>query len=1109
MCATAIEKQTTGRPIMVVAMLGVIFLLAGGVALHAQVTTASILGQITDPSGLGVPGARVTARNVATGVEGTVTADEGGKYLLSSLQPGTYDVNATATGFKTDVKAAIVLQVNQGTSLDFQLQVGSSIERVTVSGTSALLETATSAVGTVVGEREVLDLPLNGRQFTELIALSPGASPVNVSQLTFASPALGGGAAFPAMAGQNNRSNLFLMDGVYDSEPFFSGFTISPSIDAIQEFKVQTHNDLAEFGQVLGATVNLVTKSGTNQLHGDVYEFLRNTVLDGRNFFAVDRPQFRQNQFGATVGGPVLIPHVYNGRNRTFFFFGYEGFRFNKGATNLSRVPTAAERNGDFSADAPISNPFTTPRTPFTNNQIPKSLFDPGIVAYLGVIPLPNLPPGVAGASNYINAEPGTTTQNSLTARIDQNWGTHDTLFGRFSYGQTNQVAPAIIANNQLSNPIPGRNVGLSWNHIFSSTLMTHFLAGYNRAGYPSFQLIPGGTALLAAGFSQGFPLGAGGVPFPQPPGISVSGYFGTSTSVSAEAPQNVYQVEADVSKVLGGHTLKAGFGRDSAKMNIYGNYPGESYDTLPTADLSTPGTTGNAAASMLLGLPSSANRFLGDTSQSLKTRLYDVYVQDQVRLTPKLNVNFGLRWDFRVPTTETFGRLDSFDPYTGLYLMAKIPPLCPQAGFCLPGPLPAGVAKVRDSFVDPEWRDFQPRLGIAYRLQPTTVVRVGGAMVRDMWSGVFQDADDGMGNWPAGEAQFPSGINLGLGTPGGPPPALAENPFLGVPSTITPTPFPFSGFALNRFIKNPYIYSYNLEVEKSLTNSLTVTVGYVGSRGVKIPNNIHLNVARTPGPGPVAPRTPFPDQQSIIMDNNDNATTYNSLQVQVNKHFSHGLAFLASYTWSKSIDRGCSGFFGVEGCSIQDQYNTFGSRSVSAFDLPQIFTFSAVYQLPAGKGYAHFASGPPSWFLGGWQVNGILSLHSGLPFSPQISFDNANVGIGNQRPNLVGNPNGPHTVQEWFNTSAFAAPALYTWGSAGRDIMRSDGTQNLDFSLFKEFPLPIREKTRVQFRAEVFNIFNHPIFGIPDATLGDATYGQVSSASTPREIQFALKVYF
>ena len=1086
-----------------------IVLLAVLLALHStlmfgQINTATLSGTVKDSSGAVVPDASVVVTETATGTTRTIRTNAAGLFTAPLLQPGIYNVAISKEGFSTTKQSNIELQVNQSASFDFTVNIGSVGQTVQVTETQPVLNTQTAGLGTVVAPKEILDLPLNGRQYTQLLQLLPGTAPVSVSQTDV--PGLGGGSnVTPEINGQSGRSNLFYIDGIYATDPFFTTVSISPSIDAIQEFQEQTHTDQAQFGQSTGGTINLATRAGTNHFHGSGYEFFRDAPLAATNYFAAVKGAYNQNQFGGTLGGPIK-------KNKLFFFGFYDGYRQTQAANNVTIVPTPAELGGDFSALLPTTviydpatyNPQTGETQPFPGNIIPSNRLNQGILGVLkAYVPAPttNAPTGL----NYTNTQTNTLTQNQYSVRVDYNISSKDLLFARWTVSDATDTTPEKLPNNTFITGFDGNNSGVNWIHTFSPTLVTQVTGGYNSLNDPQGYQQPNAASVFsAAGFGTGFTDSPGGVSPPEIPAIDPSGYFSYYASQGVVGPERVVQFSGSVNKQAGKHALMFG-----AAYYVSTTFTTGAGDVLSFNQQATwnpcgmrngstcDGEGGNSIASMLLGLPVSASRILGNAGVNLQGRIAGLFAQDSWRLFPNFTLNYGLRWDYSTPVTVGDNRMAGFDIRTDEWYLLKGDADTPT------GPLPAGVVVLnRNTITTPDYRNFSPRLGFAYRLLPETVVSAGAGVTFDNWSGATQFAQGGRGGWPSGSSQSPANLNIAGITPG----ATAQNPFGNTQPVIPASPFPSTGQFLDTAWKNSYSWQWNLQVQQQLGNTGAFKLAYVGSATSRAPIQVPTNISTQLGPTQVLPYPQMQDEFDVY--SSIGHMNYHALQAQYTKRYSSSLSVITAFTWSKDINVGCADF--QEGCSIQDPYHMRSNRGVSAVDVPLVFSFSSVYQLPFGKGKTFATEGVNSKVLGGWQVNGIVLARDGTPFTPTINFDNANANGGTQRPNIVAGTTtaGPKTLKEYFNTAAYAVSAPFTYGNAGYNSLRGPGYTDVDFSLFRNFAM--FENSNLEFRAEAFNVLNHPNFANPDGVFEDTTFGQITSIyGAPRELQLAAKFTF
>jgi hypothetical protein len=1099
----------------------------------AQGATATITGTVVDQRGLPTPDVTLTLKHLETNGTQAATSNQDGRYIFASISPGHYTLTAVKEGFTTITKSAFELTVNQTSTQDFQLTVGATVSEVTVQSSATSLDVSSTELGTAIQNREVTSLPLNGRNFTQLLALTPGVSPISTGQ----NAGGGGGWAgnsigaytFPSVNGQTNRSNMFLLDGFTDYA-FIGNYAVAPIIDAVQEFKVQSHNESPAYGGSMGGIVNIVSSGGTDRYHGVLWEFLRNSALDAKNEFNSVVTPYKQNQFGAAAGGPVL-PGVKNLRlAQTFFYASYEGFRSSREAATLGLVPTPQQLAGDFSG---ISNqlydPFTTRpdpanpgqfiRDPFANNNI-SSRLDPNMVTYAKAFyPAPQ-DVGVPG-ENFRDNTPNTTSSSIGSLRVDHQFDNAWSSWYRLTKFSQSSISATGLPLIQSVNPVTGYQTGGSVTWVSKSgdevitgrfgrteafTLLEQQFASSVQNAWQN----AGFDTLYASGFSGGRSFNPGQT-FTDFTSIARGQYQGNQIA-------RIWEGAADLTYVAGKHTVQAGFDINTNNNTQPILFVNQNYTSYQTSNLESTASSGNDFASFLIGLPDSANR----RNVSIETHggwVDGFYVADKWKVNSKLTINAGLRYDLTLwPIYGSPSKGDQFvgdtDLDTGQYILAAVPPACSTGvSPCIPGGvLPQNVVVTNSgngSIVHNTHDNVQPRLGIAYQIRPNTVIRATGGRFFDNWAAIQQLATNYQGNWP--DTAFLGANNLNHTVPD----ATAEDPLnLGSGGQITPAPTPWTqvNFMIDPYYKNGYSWQWNLGAQQQLGADTVVEADYVGSHSSRLDSGAVRNTAVIPGPGPIAPRQPFPYITPTNYDKSISNANYNSLQAKVRTIIGHRLTFLGAYTWSKTIDTGCDGFFGTEGCSVQNVYDLRLDRSVAGFDVPQLLSASFVYELPFGHGQAFSISNPIlNAVAGGWSTAGIFTTRSGQPFNAAASGDIANVGAANGiRPDrLCSNPYTPAKGKQYLNSSCFASPAQFHFGSEGRNDLRSPHVNNLDFSALKSFPLPFREMN-LQFRADFFNLFNLSPLGVPDTTVTDTTFGQITStATTEREIQFALKLYF
>ena len=1119
----------------------------------AQISTASLSGAVRDSSGAVVPNSKIVLTNVATAVKHTTTSNGAGAYLFLDITPGRYMVSASAQGFAEQQVPEFMLTVGQAATIDFTLAVGSQTTVVTVQGTTSQLEATSANLGTVVGTKQVNDLPLNGRDFTQLLTLTPGVSPVDNGQAgpgggQYATPEpINQASVIPSVNGQGNRSNYFFTDGLSNFGAFHSVYAVPPIIDEMQEFKVVSHTDSAEYGSVTGGVVNAVTKSGTNELHGSAFEYARNGIFDARQYFTpatAPSPSFSQNEFGGVAGGPVLIPKLYEGKNKTFFFGAYQGFRYSLTQARDIKVPTAAQLAGDESSwPTQIYNPFSTRpdpahpgqyiRDPYPKNQITP---DPNMVAWAKFIfPAAGSVLDPSG-DNAIDSTPTTQTINQWTARIDQKFGQNDSAWFRYSSDSSVESSSLGVPGIPDVVTVPNKNFGGSYVHVFSPSLVFQAEFGRTEVGDNAAATFTKGSAGIISqiGFSPAFSgnfAAAPGRSFLPSPGIA--GGYANPGEVYALHPDvpNANQYSGVLTKTIGNHTISIGGGFITNKFYSPITTDGLTFAAQQTGDTNPADTTntGDPLASFLLNVPNSADR-RNEVTETRPGGVMSEFFQDSWRVTSKLTINAGLRYDLTfVPpmgTTKQIGvdggpESGDVDFNNGTYIVQKLPPPCSVRGYapCIPGPgtLPAGVVvSPNDKILHNTTTNVGPHFGFAYRAMNRSIVHGAFGIVYDNWSGVLQIAQNISGLWPDIGQQ--EAANLNVPTSSSPTPTVkAQNPFaIAGNNNFFPAPTPFGqvGFEYDPNMKNPYSEQWNFGVQQLLSSSTTVTVNYVGSSSHRLDVGGIYNGAMTPGPGDVSLRAPFPNFAPTFYDRSTGRGNYNGLQVSLDRRYTNGLSYSVSYTWSKSIDVGGDGYFGVEGGVPQDAYDPgHYDRSVSGLDLAHILSVDTLYEIPVGRG-KRFSTGKGAldYVLGNWQFNDIFQAHSGIAFTPLTGSDRANTGqaLGYEHLNLVGSPNLSHrSASEWFNTAAYATPALYTFGNAGRNSLRGPAFWDLDMSLFRQFP--VGEGRQFEFRVETFNLLNHVNLGQPqnDITTGTA-FGTINStANTARQIQLAGKFIF
>ena len=1030
---------------------------------NAQSVLGSIAGVVTDSSHQPLNGAAITLTEEATNKKRSALSDPHGEFLVTALPPGNYQLQVEHTGYRTH-RQALTLAVDQEFHIEVPLLAGNRTDSVEVTATRAMVKTDSAALGALIENRNITGLPLDGRNFYELTLLVPGVAP--------AAPGSAGsvrGDLALNINGAREDSNNFLLDGIYNGDPKLNTFGVTPPVDAIQEFEVLTSAYDASFGRNAGGQVNVVLKSGSNNFHGSAYEFFRNGALDAENFFAPSdqpRPQYQRNQFGASLGGPIR-------RDRTFFFADYEGQRVREGITQVSNVPTAAERTGDFSADQqPVINPFT--QQPFPGNKVPSAFLNPVGVAIAALYPLPNR--AVPG-QDFVSSPTERNRDDHFDVRLDHQLARGSDLAFRYSFADSSLFEPftgsGFSAVPGYGDNVPRRaqNVMLSETQVISPNVINEIRAGYNRVAEGVFQQDIGHDVNSAVGLPNlstnprdlGLSL------------ISVTGFspLGDEYNNPQYSASNILQLVDQVTWNRGRHLFKFGADLRDLRQNAY-------RDEQARGFLSFLGLiTGNPLADLLLGLPTDTGAARLNNAEHLRTHSMYFFGEDTFRVRPDLTISLGVRYEYNAPPVDAQNRANIFD-------------------IAAQSLVQVGTNGVPRSGYEPDRNNWAPRVGIAWS---------PGNRSRVFRAGYGIDYDQGA--LATGEGLYfnPPYFNFQVYYPLPNQPLFVNNPF---PQSF-PVPYPSSALAFQRNFRTPYVQQWNFGIQQQIGKNRVAEIAYVGAKGTKLLGARDINQAL---PSPQMPNLrPNPEFADIDYLESRANSTYNSLQARFQQRLTTGLSVLASYTWSKSIDD-ASNFFSTSGDANfpQDSYNVRAERARSDFDVAHRLALSYSYDLPSG----HFDQRWLRTLLGGWQTFGILTFQSGRPFTVALlpDFDNSNTGISilgfgaNNRPNVVGDPHLANpTPNLWFNSAAFAVAPFGSFGNAGRNILDGPSLQTINLSLVKNTAL--REGVSLQFRAESFNLLNRPNFGLPDIFIGSPTFGQILSAGDPRHIQFGLKLLF
>jgi hypothetical protein len=1115
----------------------VALLLTGLHVVSAQVSTGTITGYVHDSSDAVILGAKVAITQIATSERRETVTNERGEFTAPYLRLGEYSVTVAATGFRGQTLTGIVLAVDQTVKLAVVLQPGIVEQSIEVTDAAPLVDAATSSLGQVIDNKKIVDLPLNGRNPFALGLLSG-----------FSAPVKGVASNLPFVAGGGRwQNNDVLLDGIDNNTMAttggigISGINYIPSVDAVAEFKVKTNNYSAEFGRSAGTIVSATTKSGTNRLHSSIWEFVRNEKFDANNFFSnaagAPRQPFKQNQFGATLGGPVVIPKIHDGHNKTFFFVDYEGLRrATSASSSLLDVPPPAFRTGDFSAFKPrIYDPRARIRganglvtsTPFPNNQIPSAQLNPGAVATLGLIPQPNFGAAGAQASNFLHIASQPFNSDQYDLRLDHQVSQKNSLFGRYSRSLQTNVNPGNFpgfiggGTNNINNSI---STIVDDTHVFSPSVVNEARAGYTRHN-GSFEV---------AGISDGIDFanknGIAMYPFPVVmfPNIvfSPSGLTSGSNSftpLGSGGPnlniENTFQASDNLTWNRGAHSFKMGADVRRRRFDIVFGGGQTVFGSIFSSSSNDAGS-GSPLADFLLGYPAQ----LTGTQLPDWARLRDIYAggyfQDDWKVSPRLTLNLGLRYELFTQPVDARDRGSLFGAGSGQFVVPG------QTGYTR-------------AIVDGHHKNFAPRFGFAYSASKRWTVRGGSGIFFGPRSPNQQTTVFGSNPPNAPTVITPS---LSAGTTVTPPITLSSPIQVGPtsPDLSTFTPANPLGLLIRTAdftnSRPAMIYQANLGIQYQAARDLVLEAAYAWSRGTHLTTRVNLN--QIPWDRAMAGFTTQSDRlfpnvgNQVVMDSSMGNNLYNALNLRAEKRMSRGINFLLNYTWSKNLESGSGGNSAMQQnggtTNPLDSWNLHKEKSYSAMDLPHVFVASAGYELPFGKGKAWASREPVARaILGGWQLNSILSLQSGYPTDIRSGlvaatnqlFATFNVpdavqGVSMYLPN--GGPDG------WFNPAAFTQPGqvlnakgtpLTKFGTLARRAGRGPGTRNLDFSVFRNFP--IRERFNIQFRAEAFNLSNTPAFFLPSAaspvlTIGNPSFGKLSASSaTGRQLQFGMKFVF
>ena len=1069
-------------------------------ALGAQTPIGTLEGQISDPAGALVANAEVSVHNARIGITRTIHPANDGSFHFSDLPVGTYQLTVRAEGFAPYTVDAIRVDIGHVVRWPVQLQIASEHTEVNVTEQAVMVDTSPT-IGNVVSEKQASDLPLNGRDLTQLGLLQPGVAPMTTG-LAEAGGIARRGQAY-AVNGQRPESNNYLLDGASNVDSVNGGYALRTPVDAVDEFRILTLNAPAEYGSTSGATTSVVTRSGSNGFHGDLYEFLRNDKMDARNFFAAETEPLHRNQYGATLGGPIR-------KDKDFFFLYYEGQRDTEGKTQAAIVPTDAERRGDFSGltdpatgrPEPLINYFTG--QPIPGNQIPDFMQNPVAVAAAKLYPTPNI-----GTNVFESTQIGSTDYDQGGIRLDHNFSERDQLFGRYAVSTLHQFDPLPISGAgvpgfPVTDDIFTNSSTISWVHLLSpQTVQTA------RASFFRNQFLKGQAANHTPGSDLGFQyqptLGLNeGVPY-----LIVSGYASLGNPIVG--PQNTYQNDFQgsysVAMTRGRHSLKFGADLNRQQINVVFGIATSGFFVFAPFPIS------DSFASFLVGQSVQFFQGGGQFDRGLRKWVGAGYAQDEFRVSPHLTLNFGLRYEVNTPYTEIRDRLNAWAPGQKSSVYPNAP-----AGLLFPADpgVPDGIAPV-------DYKQFMPRVGLAWSPfgDEKTVVRAGYGIFYDGFTnGVGGPLQAAISALPWTQAYQLPGPGFDIANPYGNGPTPFGTGNFVAPATV---------LTVQSGMRPPYSQNWDLSIERTLGHDYLFDVRYVGNKGTHLPRFIEANptVGGTGNSNRInttCDGSGLCNYGSVGLLADDSSSTYHALEVALSRQFSRGVSFLASYWYSKSLDYistlnvagSAPTLVAGENDLAQNPFNLAAEHRPSLFDARHRFVFSGSWALPKWKD----ASRGAALLTNGWQLNAIASVSSGTPFTV---YDSANVsmqgsapeisGFYSSRPDLISDPNSgqPHTPSQWITRAPFLQldpiSQAGQFGNEGRNVVRGPGIADVDLSLFKYFN--IDETRRVQFRAECFNLLNHPNFGLPENDLQSPAFGQILQAGPPRLLQLALKFVF
>jgi Carboxypeptidase regulatory-like domain len=1063
-------------------------LLLSAVTVSAQTPSAGVTGRVTDANGAVIPGAIIKVSNLDTNLSQQTLTNESGDFVLPYLNPTSHSLEARAAGFRTYKRGNFTLAVGQVLRIDIRMEVGEATETVTITDAPPALNTETGARGEVTTSAEIAELPLDGRDFSDLALLTGGVIPRGD----------GGDGSFAVNGGRGDNTG-FLLDGMNNTQRRNTGVVINPPIESIQEFKMLTSGFSAEYGRYAGGMLTAVTKSGTNRFHGSLYEFMRNDVFDAKGYFDPERLKLRRHQFGAMISGPVVLPKIYNGRNRTFFLFAWDSLRQIDGSAERALVPTPEMLRGDFSkaTDAngrPIVIMDAVNRVPFANNQIPANRFDPVAVKLLKYFPTPNLN---GGSYNYITQGNATNNFDSFSVKLDHALNDKDRLTLGAFWRTRDTFNPVITSRSPLpyfgSSNTPNEMLTyIRFLHTFSPTMYLEASANFSRRTNREVWPYSGDSSDWAAetGFNGGTtnPVAAG------PPYVTLTGYLpiGPAYDIPKIWAFNNYQYTGTLTWIRGPHSVK--FGGDFLRMQYFSRSYGDTRGRVNFLGR----FTGHPVADFMLGWVDNMRRQLDATGPYHLISNYAGFVQDDFKVSPTLTLNLGLRYDLMKPPKEKYGALAEFIPSLGKVIVAGTGTLS-EADFnnrITTAGLAQHVVRASDvglpeSIVRTDWNNIAPRFGFAWRVfgNNRTVLR-GGYGIFYGSSSLYR-MDDYTDTYPFGVTETFSRVTSN------PRRLTLSNPF--------PTDRRgFSGVtsSFGQESDSPatqYVQSWNLALEREFGRGLVVELAYAGSKGTHLQRRYDINQAgRTQATSTIRP---YPAFGSIQIINDGSNSIYNSGQLTVRRRFSKQFFVRGSYTWSKSIDESSNtgGTIAYNFSQAQDSRNLKLERGRSDFDIGHSFAGSLIWAPTFSR----------NWLARDWQLSGTSTIYTGQPFTPRVATVNYANGEAT-RPDRIakGTVENP-SPDRWFDRNAFVVvpTGSYRFGNSGRNILDGPGTIIINTSLSRRFRFG--ESRSIQYRLEAFNLPNHPNFNLPENNVDIPTAGTIRRAKNSRNLQMSLRLEF